>query len=148
MRCTAVPGGGFICGGRPPRRRCSTPGCDRWAEAQCDYPVRRKGKLGTCDAHLYERCRQHQGEDRDFCIPHQKTAKIAVNPSRLTAAPSPGDCFVHIASGTILYVHGVGEHGGTHHVTYSRTAPDAGGCCSGVLETATLAKWNERTKEL
>ena len=68
-----LPGGGtaIVCG-RSPYRRCSTPGCRANATIQCDYPVERRGKAGTCDRWT---CRQHAtnvGPDRDYCLPHAR----------------------------------------------------------------------------
>jgi hypothetical protein len=65
----------IVCGSREPRRSCSTPQCQNWASKQCDFPVSRKGKAGTCDAHVCERCAVPQpGADRDFCLAHSKVA--------------------------------------------------------------------------
>lgn len=66
-------GAGFTaitCGGRAPA--CSVPGCGRESTAACDYPVVRRGRKGTCDKKLCDRCRVRQGDDIDFCPPHSK----------------------------------------------------------------------------
>ena len=83
MTCRTVAAGpGFtaiVCGGRGIRKSCSRPGCTNWSEFECDYPVTRKGKAGTCDAKLCAGCRVRQPVDGiDFCAAHDRFAKGAV----------------------------------------------------------------------
>jgi hypothetical protein len=121
----------IVCGPRQPRKRCSVPGCNEWSTAACDYPVVRKGKPGTCDARLCDRCRQRQGPDRDYCSPHMKTP------------PIPGDARIHVSTGRVLYVVAVNDHEGSKHVTFSTSS---GGC--GVRQTVEIEKWNAKTRGL
>lgn len=62
----------IVCGGRERQHVCSRPGCGRRAIYQCDYPVVRRGRAGTCDAWICERCRSPQGPGVDICPPHAK----------------------------------------------------------------------------
>jgi hypothetical protein len=137
----------IACGGRQARSTCSTPGCGRPTVALCDYEVVKKGKPGTCDAKLCDRCRQRQGEDRDFCPPH---AKLAARPNQVGApgaAPAPGDRRVHVPTGRMLYVVSVARVDGHDFVTFSPRAPVKGERCGGVLQTVPLDKWLEKTRE-
>lgn len=144
MRCQAIPGLGFVCGSRESRKRCSTPGCSNWSTALCDFPVTRKGKAGTCDAHLCDRCRVRQpGEDKDFCPPHANaSAPSPTDPNN----PQRGDHRVHIATGRDLYVVSVDDWDGEKHVTFSTNRPDARGRCGGVRQSVPLSKWIEKTR--
>lgn len=88
MACNTIelPGGGMaiVCGPRARRRRCVAPGCDWWADAQCDYPlVSRPGK--TCDRYLCQRHRVEQVKIPgvhavtgrvDYCEPHDRFARF------------------------------------------------------------------------
>jgi hypothetical protein len=65
---------GIACGRRD-RRACSTPGCSGDATVQCDFPVTRKGKAGTCDRYVCRRCAVSVGTDRDYCPPHARQSK-------------------------------------------------------------------------
>lgn len=72
MACDKVPFEGgimVICGGRRSRRRCAI--CRRdWATAQCDHPVLRNGRKGTCDLHICEQHRTPIGPNADLCPAH------------------------------------------------------------------------------
>lgn len=74
MACRLIANGqgGFAiaCGPRRPTRRCSVPNCQHAATKLCDYPVERKGKLGTCDAHLCDGHAKDAGDGKDHCPPH------------------------------------------------------------------------------
>jgi hypothetical protein len=59
-----------FCGPRGPRPRCSVPGCGRPVERECDFPVQRRGKPGTCDAKLCATHAKPAGPDRDLCPAH------------------------------------------------------------------------------
>lgn len=145
MKCTPIPGG-FVCGPRTPRKRCSTPSCDGTATALCDYPVTRKGKEGTCDAKLCSRCRRPQAAPgTDLCQAHDRMSKAAVAPDGAPAAPQPGDHRVHILTGAHLYVVHVAEHEGATHVTFSQNRPGPGRC-NGPLQTVPLDKWLAKTR--
>ncbi len=52
----------------------ATPGCNRPHVALCDYPVERKGKKGTCDIRMCERCRWAVPgkDDTDYCPVHRR----------------------------------------------------------------------------
>lgn len=65
---------GIACG-RSPRRRCSTEGCAATATIQCDFPVTRRGKPGTCDRWVCVGCATKVGPDRDHCGPHARAQK-------------------------------------------------------------------------
>ena len=84
MHCTPLPGGGFVCGSRARRPRCSVPGCARDVEKECDYPVVRKGKAGTCDAKLCGAHAKPAGPGKDLCPAHDARA-------RADAAAAPPD---------------------------------------------------------
>lgn len=59
----------------PKRALCNaTPGCTRRHVALCDYPVERKGKKGTCDIRMCERCRWAvpDAHDTDYCPAHRR----------------------------------------------------------------------------
>lgn len=58
--------------GSSPRQKCSTPGCTRHAGKLCDYPVTRKGKPGTCDRAVCDRCATSIAPDVDYCAPHAR----------------------------------------------------------------------------
>jgi hypothetical protein len=47
----------IMCSRGQRRPRCSVPGCSAPSEFQCDEPVVRRGRPGTCDAHL---CAAHR----------------------------------------------------------------------------------------
>lgn len=68
-----LPAGGvvlFACRrGDSPGFRCK---CGRGGIKQCDYPVTRAGKAGTCDAHLCDRCAVLVGPGRHYCGPHHR----------------------------------------------------------------------------
>lgn len=143
MPCNTIPAGkgGYVvvCTGRQRRTRCDTPGCGRWTEALCDYPVVRNGKPGTCDRKMCDRCRTKKGENIDHCPPHVKAPAPTGDPQR-------GEARIHIQTGRTLYVVRVDEHEGAKHVTFSTRPPDAEGRCGGVLQTVELEKWNAKTK--
>jgi len=68
-------GGGasaIICTRGERRRSCATPGCANRADKQCDFPVTRNGKVGTCDRFVCSRCAVSKGHDLDFCPPHAR----------------------------------------------------------------------------
>jgi hypothetical protein len=52
-----------------PTRYCS---CKRRATIQCDYPVMRAGKAGTCDRWCCPSCSTSVGRDRDYCAAHAR----------------------------------------------------------------------------
>jgi hypothetical protein len=81
--CRPIPGG-FICGGRAPRVKCTVPSCQNWATLECDYPVSRR-KSGTCDHRLCERCTTKDG-DKDHCPPH---AALVLAKAAEPAEPAP-----------------------------------------------------------
>ena len=61
MSCDRIDLGGgnfaIVCSRGQRRKRCSVPGCDGTGEFQCDEPVVRRGRPGTCDAYL---CAAHR----------------------------------------------------------------------------------------
>lgn len=65
---------------RGQRRSCSTPGCGRDGTQQCDFPVKRNGRTGTCDRYICPKCATRVGPDRDYCPPHQRTAEKEKTP--------------------------------------------------------------------
>ena len=67
---------GIACGSRP-TRYCQTQGCRRVATIQCDHPVTRKGKAGTCDRWCCRGCAKNVGPDRDYCPPHARAVEVA-----------------------------------------------------------------------
>jgi hypothetical protein len=76
MPCEKIDLGGgdyvIVCGPRGRRSYCAVPQCGRYSEVLCDYPVKRKGKAGTCDMKL---CLVHAKRvevDRDYCPAHFK----------------------------------------------------------------------------
>lgn len=70
MVCTPTifPNGarGFICGARPPARRCS---CGARARLECDWKVPSR-KSGTCDAPICEACTTSPAPGKDLCKAH------------------------------------------------------------------------------
>jgi hypothetical protein len=52
--------------------QCQTPGCTYPGAFQCDYPVTRDGKAGTCDRHCCASHRVHVGVNRDYCGSHAR----------------------------------------------------------------------------
>lgn len=76
MNCTPIPGG-FVCGGRARRPKCSVPDCNNPTEAECDYSVTRRNPAAskTCDAKLCAECKVSQGGDIDFCPAHHRLAE-------------------------------------------------------------------------
>lgn len=87
MHCRPIsfPGGGvaFVCGPRPRTKACATPGCGRRGRYECDWPVTRGGKSGTCDRLMCERCRRQQDpgtlmqDSVDYCRVHDEMARAA-----------------------------------------------------------------------
>lgn len=134
MRCTLIPGGGFVCGGRARRQYCQTPNCGRVAERLCDFVIDRKdGKPKTCNRRMCEKCRTAVGE-LDHCPPH------------VAGEPVEGEHRIHIETGIDLYAVVVLDQGGIKLVSFSRTAPKRGQRCGGKLQTVPLDKWKEKTK--
>jgi ribosomal protein L37AE/L43A len=73
MTCSRIvlPDGriGIICGRRwPKKHRCFY--CPAVAEYQCDHPVFRNNKRGTCDTWMCKDCRNDIGKELDLCRPH------------------------------------------------------------------------------
>jgi hypothetical protein len=59
----------IVCGARQKRSKpCLY--CQRPSTSQCDYPVFRKNKKGTCDTDMCDDCKQTIGEDLDLCRGH------------------------------------------------------------------------------
>lgn len=54
------------------RPSCSTPGCANRADKQCDFPVKRGGKAGTCDRHICSKCAVSAGRNVDHCPAHAR----------------------------------------------------------------------------
>ena len=52
------------------RRRCKW--CGGPIAKLCDYPVKRDGKEGTCDAPMCARCATSIAPDVDYCPPHAR----------------------------------------------------------------------------
>jgi hypothetical protein len=74
-------GGVIICGRRAsPRHSCAF--CSRYATHQCDFPVTRNGKKGTCDQWMCDRCATSQGPNLDFCPPHERN-KVKIMEAQL-----------------------------------------------------------------
>jgi len=61
---------------RGPHKACATPGCRNHADKQCDFPVTRSGRPGTCDRFICSKCAVRVGPDLDHCPPHAR-AKAA-----------------------------------------------------------------------
>jgi hypothetical protein len=80
-RCrTVIDGNGrelAIACSRGERHRCSTPGCQNDGTKQCDFPVKRNGKPGTCDRYICQKCAMRVGPDLDYCGPHARQAKAS-----------------------------------------------------------------------
>lgn len=76
MICTPIPGG-FVCGSRARRPKCSVPGCTNLTEVECDFAVKRRNPAAsqTCDAKLCGACKVVQSDGKDFCAPHDRLAK-------------------------------------------------------------------------
>jgi hypothetical protein len=83
MICTPI-SGGFVCGGRARRPKCSVPGCINLTDAECDYPVKRRNPSAsqTCDAKLCAACKVNQGGEVDYCPAHDRLAKRVAAESR------------------------------------------------------------------
>lgn len=64
----------ILCGSRATQAKCRVPGCTRPAERECDHPVTRKGKAGTCDLNLCALHATPAGPDLDHCPAHAKAA--------------------------------------------------------------------------
>lgn len=60
----------IVCGGRPKRHSCYA--CGNFAEFQCDSPVFRNERRGSCDRWMCSRCRRNIGENTDLCRPHHE----------------------------------------------------------------------------
>lgn len=106
MKCDEVKVGGttmIVCS-RGRRHNCQF--CPRRATKQCDFPIFRNGKKGTCDAWMCDRCAQTQhkagcafvlGDDHgvivernctctsdlDYCPPHERN-KLKIMEARLS----------------------------------------------------------------
>ncbi len=69
MGCEPIENG-FVCSrGGGSRKKCVT--CGRTADRLCDWPVRRDGKMTTCDR---ASCRQHStnvSPKVDYCLVHK-----------------------------------------------------------------------------
>lgn len=87
MRCTPIPGGGFICDRRGSLPKCSVPGCHESAPFECDFELQLSlggGAAKTCDKRL---CARHatvvpekkaaNGDRYHLCPPHLKLEKKA-----------------------------------------------------------------------
>lgn len=88
MVCRPLPGGGFMCGPRGPRKRCSAPGCANEATRLCDFelsgkPAEQQALPGvkvstiakTCDRPICEGHAARVAPNRDYCPPHKRYAK-------------------------------------------------------------------------
>ena len=126
------------------RQRCGTPGCGGDCVALCDYPVKRKGKDGTCDAKLCESCRVRQPQDRDFCPAHERFANSRPPAATSTREPERGDARIHVATGKMLYVRSITGSADERVVTFSLERPGDGRCAH--LQTVPLEKWNAKTR--
>lgn len=77
MTCTPMKlaGGGvaIACSRGSSGKRCKW--CGGRAEKLCDFPVKIKGKDGTCDANMCVRCAQNIGPNADLCPPHFRHVK-------------------------------------------------------------------------
>lgn len=77
MTCTVTKSGGVLIAactrGRPAAGRCKW--CSRPLAKLCDYPVKRNGVMGTCDAPMCERCATAVDADTDYCPPHERHQK-------------------------------------------------------------------------
>lgn len=109
MNCRPIPGG-FACGSRARRVKCSVPSCTNWSTLECDYPIPAR-KSGTCDAKLCERCTTKDGE-LDHCPPHAGLAAEPEAPkaSKGTGDPTPPLCVEcgatsALATGKVIYPH-------------------------------------------
>jgi hypothetical protein len=75
VRCQVVTfpsgGRGFVCGPRPPRRRCK---CGAAAARECDWKVKAR-RSGTCDAPLCVACTTVPSPDKDLCPKHAEEWK-------------------------------------------------------------------------
>jgi hypothetical protein len=62
----------IVCG-----RRTTTPCkyCHAPHTKLCDYPVERKGKAGTCDIPMCDRCATRGGTNIDYCQAHAKMVR-------------------------------------------------------------------------
>lgn len=52
--------------------RCSTAGCTNSADLLCDWPVTRKGRVGTCDRRVCSRCALARAPGVDYCAAHAR----------------------------------------------------------------------------
>jgi hypothetical protein len=135
MRCTLIPGGGFVCGGRSRAQHCQTPRCGKTATRLCDFVIdQRDDKPKTCNRRICDRCRIELPDGLDHCPPHA------------AGEPVEGEHRIHIQTGFDLYAVAVYEHEGSKLVTFSRTPPKRGQRCGGMLQTVPLDKWKEKTK--
>jgi hypothetical protein len=75
MPCRFVAPNAIVCNRE--RRTCATPGCSKQTRKQCDFPVTRNGKAGTCDRYLCSGCAVSVGPNVDHCPPHARAAKGA-----------------------------------------------------------------------
>jgi hypothetical protein len=74
MGCATVrfPDGttGILCGGRGKRSKHRCFYCTAIGEFQCDNPVLRNNRKGTCDTWMCNDCRNNIGNEIDLCRPH------------------------------------------------------------------------------
>lgn len=80
MPCAPIKGdgvGAIVCT-RGPAKRCKW--CQRPSTKLCDFPVKRNGKAGTCDASMCDRCAvtvPGLGVSLDYCPPHARYSHAA-----------------------------------------------------------------------
>jgi len=60
---------GIVCGGRS-KRRVICHYCRNVAGFQCDHPVFRENKKGTCDTWMCQHCRNNIAPELDLCRAH------------------------------------------------------------------------------
>lgn len=71
MACEIINTGGLtaiVCKRGTRKRPCHY--CGNAARYQCDHPVIRNGKRGTCDVWLCDQCRNEVAKDTDLCRAH------------------------------------------------------------------------------
>ncbi len=66
---------GIVCTRGGNRSLCTVPGCNRPSSKLCDYPVKRGGVAGTCDAKLCSVHATSVGPNKDYCLTHVKLEK-------------------------------------------------------------------------
>lgn len=61
---------GMIICSRGPSRAKPCESCGKPGTIQCDYPVRRNGRMQTCDRWQCRDCATRVGDNLDYCKPH------------------------------------------------------------------------------